>query len=236
MDDYTKTSNIQEISQLERQFGEKLYELQNNTDTLRMMQKELLETRHTLYNTESELEKERRVSHELRMQLKAAMNAVNELQQQQTKNQVESVQLQVKYDAMAKQYDSLMNQATTAKVHETECKIKIQSLKENLRQKEMSNKRLEQTLNELEHDNLRTITAIDHKITKLSQEHQNLQKSCEAIIGLNQRLQILDMCTHAIHKKNEAKIKDLEYMLASMSVRNVEFTEKPVKYNVCPEK
>lgn len=31
MDDDTKTSNIQEISQLERQFGEKLYELQNNT-------------------------------------------------------------------------------------------------------------------------------------------------------------------------------------------------------------
>ncbi|XP_029676522.1 early endosome antigen 1-like [Formica exsecta] len=236
MDDDTKTSNIQEISQLERQFGEKLYELQNNTDTLRVMQKELLETHHALYNTESELEKERRVSHELKMQLKAAMNAVNELQQQQTKNQVESVQLQVKYNAMAKQYDSLMNQATTAKVHETECKIKIQSLEENLRQKEMSNKRLEQTLNELEHDNLRTITAIDQKITKLSQEHQNLQKSCEAIIGLNQRLQILDMCTHAIHKKNEAKIKDLEYMLASMSVRNVEFTEKLVKYNVCPEK
>lgn len=73
------------------------------------------------------------------------------------------------------------------------------------------------------------------KITKLSQEHQNLQKSCEAIIGLNQRLQILDMCTHAIHKKNEAKIKDLEYMLASMSVRNVEFTDKLVKY-VCPGK
>lgn len=130
-------------------------------DTLRVMQKELLETRHALYNTESELEKERRVSHELKMQLKAAMNAVNELQQQQTKNQVKSVQLQVKYNAMAKQYDSLMNQATTAKVHETECKIKIQSLEENLCQKEMSNKRLEQTLNELEHDNLRTITAID---------------------------------------------------------------------------
>lgn len=130
-------------------------------DSLRVMQKELLETRHALYSTESELEKERRISHELRMQLKAAMNAVNELQQQQTKNQVESVQLQVKYDAMAKQYDSLMNQATTAKVHETECKIKIQSLEEKLRQREMSNKRLEQTLNELEHDSLRTITAID---------------------------------------------------------------------------
>lgn len=110
---------------------------------------------------ELELEKERRISHELRMQLKAAMNAINELQQQQTKSQVESVQLQVKYDAMVKQYDSLINETTAAKVHETECKIKIHSLEENLRQKEMSNKRLEQTLNELEHDSLRTITAID---------------------------------------------------------------------------
>ncbi|XP_072755364.1 uncharacterized protein [Anoplolepis gracilipes] len=236
MDDDIKTSNIQDISQLERQFREKLYELQNNMDSLRVMRKELLETRHALYSTELELEKERRVSHELRMQLKAAINAVNVLQQQQTKNQVESVQLQVKYDAMAKQYDSLMNQATTAKVHETECKIKIQNLEENLRQKEMSNKRLEQTLNELEHDSLRTITAIDHKITKLSQEHQNLQKSCEAIICLNQRLQIMGMCTHAIHQKSEAKIKDLEYMLASMSVKNEEFTEKLVKYDVCPKK
>ncbi|KAL6445210.1 hypothetical protein ACFW04_002230 [Cataglyphis niger] len=186
------------------------------------MQKELLETRHALYSAELELEKERRVSHELRMQLKAAMNAVNELQQQQMKNQVESVQSQVKYDVMAKQYDSLMNQVATAKVHETECKIQIQNLEESLRQKEMSNKRLEQTLNEMEHDNLRTITIIDHKITKLSQEHQNLKKSCEAIICLNQRLQIVDMCTHAIHKKNEAKIKDLEYMLASMSDKNVD--------------
>lgn len=130
-------------------------------DALQMMQKELLETRHALYNTELELEKERRVSHELRMQLKAAINAVNELQQQQTKNQVESVQLQVKYDAMAKQYDSLLNQATTAKVYEIKCKIKIQNLEESLRQKEKSNKILEQTLNELEQDSLRTITAID---------------------------------------------------------------------------
>ncbi|KMR04886.1 kinesin-related protein 4-like protein [Lasius niger] len=159
------------------------------------------------------------------MQLKAAMNAVNELQQQQTKNQVESVQLQVKYDAMAKQYDSLMNQATNARVYETERKIKIQSLEENLRQKERNNKILEQTLNELEQDSLRTITAIDQKITKLSQEHQHLQKSCEAVIDLNQRLQIVGLCTHAIHQKNEAKIKNLEYMLASMSDKNVEFTD-----------
>lgn len=130
-------------------------------DTLRVTQKELLETRHALYSTESELEKERRISHELRIQLNAAVNTINELQQQQIKNQVESVQLQIKYDAMAKQYDSLINQATAAKVHETECKIKIQSLEEKLRQKEMSNKRLEQTLNELEHDSLRAITAID---------------------------------------------------------------------------
>lgn len=31
MDDDIKISNIQDISQLERQFQEKLYELQNNT-------------------------------------------------------------------------------------------------------------------------------------------------------------------------------------------------------------
>lgn len=74
------------------------------------------------------------------------------------------------------------------------------------------------------------------KITKLSQEQQNLQKSCEAIISLNQRLQVIGMCTHAIHRKNETKIKDLEYMLASMSVRNAEFTDKLVKYDVHPEK
>ncbi|XP_029163518.1 early endosome antigen 1-like [Nylanderia fulva] len=210
-------TNVQDISQLERQFQEKLYELQNNTDTLQATQKELRETRHALYSRELELEKERRASHELRMQLKTAMNAINELQQQQMKNQVESVQLQVKYDAMAKQYNSLMNQATAAKVCETECKIKIQNLEENLRQKEMSNKILVQTLNELEQDSLRTITAIDHKITKLSQEQQHLQKSCEAVVDLNQRLQIVGLCTHAIHQKNEAKIKNLESMLASMS-------------------
>lgn len=46
----------------------------------------------------------------------------------------------------------------------------------------------------------------------------------------------MGMCTHAIHQKSEAKIKDLEYMLASMSVKNEEFTEKLVKYDVCPKK
>lgn len=74
------------------------------------------------------------------------------------------------------------------------------------------------------------------KITKLSQEQRNLQKSCEAVISLNQRLQIMGMCTHAIHQKNETKIKDLEYMLASMSVKNAEFTDKFVKNDIHSEK
>ncbi|XP_020298505.1 uncharacterized protein LOC109862778 [Pseudomyrmex gracilis] len=154
------------------------------------------------------------------MQLRAATDALNELQQQQTKNQVESVQLRVKYDAMTKQYDSLMNQMTTAKMREIKCKLKIQSLEENLCQKNAIGKRLEQTLKEFERDTLRTITTIDHKIVKLKQEHQHLQKSCEQVISLNHRLQAAGMCTHAIHEKNKAQIKDLEYMLASISVGN----------------
>lgn len=128
------------------------------------MQKELLETRHALYSKELELEKERGVSHELRMRLRMITEMVNESQQQQTKNQVENVQLQVKYEAMAKQCESLMSQTAAAKVHEAQCKIKIQSLEENLRQKDASNKRMEQALKKLEHDGSRIITAIDQYV------------------------------------------------------------------------
>lgn len=128
------------------------------------MQKELLETRHALYSTELELEKERGVSHELRMRLRAVTEVANESQQQQTKNQVESVQLRVKYDAMAKQCESLMSQAATTKMHEAECKIKIRNLEENLRQRNASYKRMEEALNKLERDGSRVITAIDQYV------------------------------------------------------------------------
>lgn len=128
------------------------------------MQKELLETRHALYSTELELEKERGISHELRMRLRVITEMANESQQQQTKNQVENIQLRIKYEAMAKQCESLMSQTAAAKVHEAEYKIKIQSLEENLRQKDASNKRMEQTLKKLERDGSRVITTIDQYV------------------------------------------------------------------------
>nr|XP_012224785.1 PREDICTED: uncharacterized protein LOC105673601 isoform X2 [Linepithema humile] len=199
------------------------------------MQKELVETRLALYSRELELEKERTISHELRMQLKTAMDAVNELQQQQTKNQINSVQLQVKCDTIAKQYDSMMNQVTSAKMHEMECKIKIQSLEENLHYKDLINKKLKQTLKELEHNNLRATTTVDRKIVKLKEEHQHLQKSCEAVIHFNRRLQTVGLCAYAIHQKDKAKIKDLLCMLASMSVKNIEFVEKFINCDIHPE-
>lgn len=130
-------------------------------DFLEATRKKLLEIRLALYNTEVELEQEREVSRKLRMQLRAATDALNELQQQQTKNQVEGVQLRIQYDAMTKQYNSLINQMTTAKMYEIKCKIKIQSLEENLCQKDAIDKRLEQTLKEFERDSLHTITTID---------------------------------------------------------------------------
>jgi len=123
-----------------------------------------LETRHALYSTELELEKERRVSHELKMRLRAVTEVANESQQQQTKNQVESVQLRIKYDAMTKQCESLMNQAAVAKTYEAECKIKIRSLEEKLHQRDTSNKIMEQALKKLEYDNSRIIAAIDQYV------------------------------------------------------------------------
>ncbi|XP_011154559.1 uncharacterized protein LOC105192257 [Harpegnathos saltator] len=215
-----KTPSIQVISHLE-QFHEKLYELQNNTDTLRMVQKELLETRHALYSIELQLEKERGISYELKMQLKAAMDVINKLEQQQIKKQTKYIQLEVKYDAMSKQYNSLINQATSTKVQETEYKMKIQNLEKILYKKDMINKRLEQILKELERNNLHTISAIDYNISKLTQEHQYLTKSCDAVISLNQRLQTVGLCTYVIHKKDVIKVNNLERMLVSQSpIRN----------------
>ncbi|XP_011860981.1 PREDICTED: uncharacterized protein LOC105558083 [Vollenhovia emeryi] len=233
MDDGNRLS-MQDVSQLERQFREKFYELQSNANTLQTMQKELLEARHALYSTELELEKERGISYELKMRLRVVTEMANESQQQQTKDQVETVQLRVKYETMAKQYGSLMSQAAAAKVHEAECKIKIRSLEENLRQKEASNKRMEQTLRQLERDNARVIAAVDHKITKLKDEHQHLQKSCKEIIIFNQRLQTVGLCAHAIHQKNQAKINDLEHKLASTTVKNADPAEESVNHRAHP--
>ncbi|XP_011169392.1 uncharacterized protein LOC105202521 [Solenopsis invicta] len=224
--DENNTPSVQDVFQLERQFREKL---QSNTDTVQTMQKELLATRHALYSKELELEKERGVSHELRMRLKVVTEVANESQQQQTKNQIENVQLRIKYDTMVKQCESLRSQAATAKMHEVECIFKIQSLEEKLRQIDASNKTMEQALKKLERDNSRVITTIDHNIAKLTEEHQFLQKSCEQIIILNQRLQTVGLCTHAIHQKDKAKIKDLEYMLASMTVRNAGSAEESME-------
>lgn len=61
---------------------------------------------------------------------------------------------------------------------------------------------------------------------KLEEEHQHLQKSCEAVIHFNKRLQTVGLCAYTIHKRDKAKIKDLLCMLASMSVTNTEFVEK----------
>ncbi|EGI66876.1 PREDICTED: early endosome antigen 1-like isoform X1 [Acromyrmex echinatior] len=230
MDDENMPS-VQDFSQLERQFREQFYELQSNMITLQTTQKELLETRHALYSTELELEKERRVSHELKMRLRVVTEVANESQQQQTKNQVESVQLRIKYDAMTKQCESLMSQAAAAKTHEAECKIKIRSLEEKLHQRDTSNKIMEQALKKLEYDNSRVIAAIDHKIAKLKEEHRYLQKSCEDTIILNQRLQTVGLCTHAIHQKDKAKIKELEHMLASMMIRNTGSAQESVNYD-----
>ncbi|KYN02413.1 hypothetical protein ALC62_06793 [Cyphomyrmex costatus] len=198
---------------------------------MQTMQKELLETRYALYSTELELEKERGVSHELKMRLKAVTEVANESQQQQTKNQVESVQLRIKHDAMTKQCESLMSQAATTKMHEAECKIKIQNLEEKLRQRDASNKIMEQALKKLKHDNSRIVTTIDHTIAKFKEEHQYLQRSCEEIIILNQRLQTVGLCTHAIHQKDKAKIKELEHMLASMMIRNTGSAQEFVNYD-----
>ncbi|XP_011688969.1 PREDICTED: uncharacterized protein LOC105450705 [Wasmannia auropunctata] len=230
MDDENMPS-MEDVSRLEQQFREKLCELQSNTNTLQTMQKELLETRHALYSTELELEKERGASHELRMRLRAVTEVANESQQQQTMNQVESVQLRVKYDAMAKQCESLMSQAAVAKAREAECKIQIRSLEEKLRRTDASNRIMEQALTRLERDSSRVIAAIDHKIARLREEHRQLQKSCEETVVFNQRLQTVGLCTHAIHQKDKAKIRDLEYMLASMAVRNAGSAEESASYD-----
>lgn len=73
------------------------------------------------------------------------------------------------------------------------------------------------------------------KIAKLKEEHRYLQKSCEEIVTLNQRLQTVGLCTHAIHQKDKAKIKDLEGMLASMTVRNAGSAEESLSYDAHPK-
>lgn len=146
------------------------------------MQKELLATRHALYSKELELEKERGVSHELRMRLKVVTEVANESQQQQTKNQIENVQLRIKYDTMVKQCESLRSQAATAKMHEVECIFKIQSLEEKLRQIDASNKTMEQALKKLERDNSRVITTIDQYVWPRYEGLSNIH--CSRLLSL----------------------------------------------------
>lgn len=70
---------------------------------------------------------------------------------------------------------------------------------------------------------------------KLKEEHQRLEKSCEEIIIFNQRLQTVGLCTRAIHQKDKARIKDLEYKLASMTIKNVGPTEESINNDAYPK-
>ncbi|KAI4488479.1 hypothetical protein M0802_011585 [Mischocyttarus mexicanus] len=214
--------NIQDLNNLdifctEQQLREKIYELQEKSAALEQTQKELLETRHSLYNYKSTLENESQTSNELKMQLSAAINMINRLEDEKMRTYMEHVQLKVNYDAMINERNSMIEQTKITKLEIIETNIKLQTAEDKISSLEMLNKNLEESLAMLKDNILKT-------------EHQHLQQSCQTIIDLNNRLQIFGLCAHSIHQRDKIEIQRLQCKLNSMSndLLNISDTNVPL--------
>ncbi|XP_015182387.1 PREDICTED: uncharacterized protein LOC107069514 [Polistes dominula] len=213
--------NIQELNDLdvfctEQQLREKIYELQEKTNTLEQTQRELLETRHSLYSSKTTLENESQTNNELKMQLSAAINIINRLEDEKMRTYMEHVQLKVNYDTMINERNSLIEQTKITKLEIIEANIKLQSAKDKISSLEMLNKNLEESLTMLKNNTLKMVATAENEIAKLKKEHQHLQQSCQMTIDLNNRLQIFGLCAHSIHQRDKIEVQRLQCKLNSM--------------------
>ncbi|KAF7393942.1 hypothetical protein HZH68_010761 [Vespula germanica] len=214
--------NIPELNDLdifcaEQQLREKIYELQEKSAMLEKTQKELLETRHSLYNSKSILENENQINDELKMQLSAAVTMINRLEDEKMKTYIEHIQLKVNYDAMINERNSLIEQTKATKLEIIDSNIKLQTAEDEISNLKMLNKNLEESLTMLRDNTLQMIATAESEIAKLKKEHQYLQQSCQNIIDLNKRLQIFGLCTHSIHQRDKIEIQRLQCKLNSLS-------------------
>nr|XP_050856391.1 rho-associated protein kinase 1-like isoform X1 [Vespula vulgaris] len=214
--------NIPELNDLdifcaEQQLREKIYELQEKSAMLEKTQKELLETRHSLYKSKSILENENQINDELKMQLSAAVAMINRLEDEKMKTYIEHVQLKVNYDAMINERNSLIEQTKATKLEIIDSNIKLQTAEDEISNLKMLNKNLEESLTMLRDNTLQMIATAESEIAKLKKEHQYLQQSCQNIIDLNKRLQIFGLCAHSIHQRDKIEIQRLQCKLNSLS-------------------
>lgn len=128
---------------------------------LEQTQKELIETRHSLYDTKSTLENESQINNELKMQLSAAINMIGRLEDEKMKTYIEHVQLKVNYDAMINERNSLIEQTKATKLEMIDSNIKLRTAEDKISNLKMLNKNLEESLTMLRDNTLQMIATAE---------------------------------------------------------------------------
>lgn len=128
---------------------------------LEQTQKELIETRHSLYDTKSTLENENQINNELKIQLSAAINMIGRLEDEKMKTYIEHVQLKVNYDAMINERNSLIEQTKATKLEMIDSNIKLRTAEDKISNLKMLNKNLEESLTMLRDNTLQMIATAE---------------------------------------------------------------------------
>ena len=117
--------------------------------TLEETQKELSETRRSLYENQTQLEDQRRISRQLEMQLQSALETTKRLEADKIQDLAHRVRIQTNIETTETEREVMIDQSRAAKLENMELKIKIQEMEASLENSKMIKETLENSIVEL---------------------------------------------------------------------------------------
>ncbi|KAJ8672925.1 hypothetical protein QAD02_004186 [Eretmocerus hayati] len=206
--------DINDISNFEANFKEKIDELQWKSKALQELQQEVFKIRQELVSKDILLEDRKRTINDLRMQLTTANHVVEMIEREKSKCANERMQSQINCDTAMKERESLLEQAHKAKLENMTLKLELQKKTEDVAQNEIKTKKLEASLVEVQNRFFQTNSFLKSSISKLEREHKSLKKTIGTVINLNKQLQTVGLCSLAIYEKKNEEIRELQRNLA----------------------
>ncbi|XP_061935082.1 uncharacterized protein LOC133666649 [Apis cerana] len=153
--------NTPDIFLFEKKFREIIYEVQRNIKELDSLEKERLLISEELCSKNSLLQNERKISNELRIRLKSALEAINRLEEEKMRDKINYSNLSINYENVLKECEILTKETLFSQTKTAKFQLKIESLEYILKREIQQKEKLEQTLIELKNNSEKIITNIN---------------------------------------------------------------------------
>lgn len=114
-----------------------------------------------LCSKNSLLQNERKISNELRIRLKSALEAINRLEEEKMRDKINYSNLSINYENVLKECEILTKETLFSQTKTAKFQLKIESLEYILKREIQQKEKLKQTLIELKNNSEKIITNIN---------------------------------------------------------------------------